>query len=171
MESKHEEMPGMDFEAMMQDEAFRMAAEEYAAREVEAARAGWVQDEQRRIRRAREEGERAARMDADEHVAQRFADREAELNVREAQIHQRELRAGILQQLHMRGLPEELQAAISFDSEEGAQQSLDAVEQAFRSAVQQGIEQRMRGETPGMARMPSRADVSDKDYYGAHFAP
>ena len=169
MDMMHENDPA-GLAEMMQQPEIRAEMERYAAQMVDEARAGWDRESERRIRRAREEAEMAARMDADARLDERFAEREAALDGREAEIRRRELRAGAMQALTQRGMPTELEAVLRYDSEEAVGQSLDALEHAFRCAVQQGIEQRMRGNVPTKTPMPA-ADVSDEDYYGARYVP
>lgn len=172
MENKRmETLRELDFDALMQEKEFRSELDRRISRALETARGKWAQDTERRIQKAREEGERIARMNDEERMEHDFAQREADLNAREMQIYLRELRAGAVQQLLQRGLPEELSGAINYASEESVQESMNAVENAFRSAVQAGIEQRLRGGMPCRARGANDAEVSDADYYGARFAP
>jgi len=172
MENKNnEELRELDFDALMQEKEFRSELDRRISRALETARGKWAQETERRIQQAREEGERIARMNDEERMEHDLARREADLNARETQIYLRELRAGAVRQLQQRGLPEELSDALNYASEESVQESMNAVERAFRSAVQAGIEQRLRGGMPYRARDANEADVSDADYYGARFAP
>ena len=56
----------------------------------------------------------------------------------------RELRAEAMDKLVSRGLPRELEKLINYDDAEACDQSIDALERAFRSAVQAGVDERIR---------------------------
>ena len=106
---------------------------------------------EQQIARARSEGraeaERRARMseaERREHDDQAVREREEQLRSREAEITRRELRAEVVDALASRGLPRELEQLISCDDAEACAQSIDALERAFRSAVQNGVDERIR---------------------------
>ena len=48
--------------------------------------------------------------------------------------------------------------------------AMDAVERAFRCAVQRGVEARMRGGAPAAGRREAVSQESDEDYYRARYA-
>ena len=138
-------------------------------------------DADKRIERARSEGraeaERRARMTESERremddLAAR--EREEQLRSREAEITRRELRAGAVDALISRGLPRELEQLVNYADAEACSQSIDALEKVFRSAVQAGVDERIKrsrsplprtgsGEQNSMlTRMRSAAGLRDR---------
>lgn len=74
--------------------------------------------------------------------------REDALEKRERELNRRELHARALQALSDRGLPGSLADALSYEDAPAMEASLERMESAFRTAVQQGVEQRMAGRAP-----------------------
>lgn len=117
--------------------------------------------------RAQIESQRVAAMSAEERADYELSRREAELNERERQLLRRELKAMALEKLAQRGLPAELADALPYDSEQDCLNGLDRLERIFRAAVQQAVDERLRGETPtgGPNRRVDAESLSDADYY------
>lgn len=113
------------------------------------------------------ESQRVAAMSAEERADYELSRREAELNERERQLLRRELKAMALEKLAQRGLPAELADALPYDSEQDCLNGLDRLERIFRAAVQQAVDERLRGETPtgGPNRRVDAENLSDADYY------
>ena len=115
-------------------------------------------DADQQIARARSEGraeaERLARMteaERREHDERAVRERERELSSREAELVRRELRAEAVDMLALRGLPRELEQLLNYTDADACAQSVDALEKAFRSAVQKGVDERInrgRGSLP-----------------------
>lgn len=120
----------------------------------------------RRVSRALE----TARMSGEERMALDLAEREARLEEREREIAARELKAETMRILQERGLPMELADVIDHSDAEVAENSLNAVETAFRNAVRSGVEERMRGNVPMVNRRRTEEALDDADYYRMHYA-
>lgn len=157
--------PAQSFDALLQNREFQSEFDRRISRALETARGKWAQETKQKIERAREEAERLARMSGEERMAHDFAQREAALNEREAKIVRRELRAEAARMLSERALPMELADALNYESAEQVNLSMDAAEKAFRQAVQQGVEDRMRASVPSIARSGKVSDLSDEEYY------
>ena len=116
---------------------------------------------------AREAQARLEGMSAEERAAYGLAQREAELAERERQLAERELRAVALEKLAERGLPGELADALPYGSEEACMTGLDAVEEAFRRAVQTAVDERLRGKAPAadVRRAMNAEALTDSEYY------
>ena len=87
---------------------------------------------------------------------------------REQALARRELRAEALETLARKGLPASLADTLDYTDAEGVKSSLEGVETAFRSAVQRGIEERMRGkELParGTSGGVDLSKLTDYEYY------
>lgn len=158
-----------DFDALMREKDFQSEFDRRVSRALETARGKWAQETKQQVERARIEAERLARMTSEERVAHDFAQRENELMLRERQLAQRELRSSVEAALRERQLPAELAAALHYESAEQIQDGIEALDNAFRNAVQNGVEMRMRGNIPQIARKASPSgEVSDDEYYRTH---
>ena len=89
------------------------------------------------------------------------------LNTREAELRRRELAALAREALEKRGLPAALAEALPFQEEEELNQGIAALEEAFRAAVQRGIEERLLTSAPKKAAVLPLSELSDEDYYAA----
>ena len=160
-----EAKPAQDFDALLQNRNFQSEFDRRVSRALETARGKWAQETKQKIERARAEAERLARMSGEERMAHELAQREAELGEREQRIIRRELRAEAARMLSERSLPAELAQALNYESAEQVNLSMDAAEKAFRQAVQMGVEERLRGSVPSIARSGRGGDMSDDEYY------
>ncbi len=116
-------------------------------------------------------------------VAEKFAAAESKMNQekqaldqhkeemaqREKALFAREMRSFAREQLVKRSLPEALLDALCCDSEEACLESLNKVENAFRTAVQQGVVSRMRGNEPLRSDALSLDEMDDNAYYHATY--
>lgn len=93
--------------------------------------------------------------------------RQQALNTREAELRRRELAALARETLEKRGLPVALAEALPFQEETALNQGIDALEEAFRAAVQRGVEERLFTSAPKKAAIPPLSQLSDEDYYAA----
>ena len=100
---------------------------------------------------ARTEAEKLAQMTAEQRAQHDREQREAALTQREAELNRRELRATALNTLAERGLPSTLADTLNYADADQCSASIAAIEKAFRSAVQQGVESRMKGTAPSAA--------------------
>lgn len=137
-------------------------------------------DADQQIARARSEGraeaERRARMteaERREHDDQAAREREEQLRSREAELTRRELRAEAVGTLLSRGMPRELEKLLNYDDADSCAQSIDALEHAFRAAVQAGVDERIKrsrnplpktgsAQSSMLTRMRSAAGLKDK---------
>ena len=170
MAPAREASPAQDFDALLRERDFQSEFDRRISRALETARGKWAQETERRIEKARAEAEALARMSGEERMAHDFARREAALKEREGAIIRRELRADAAKMIAERSLPMELADALNYESAERVAESLDAAERAFRSAVQSGVELRLRGQPPAAARSRRSGEVSDAEYYRSHYS-
>ena len=106
-----------------------------------------------------EEAKQAARTDAEklakmteaqrfeherETAAQAAKAREDAIAQREAEITRRELRATAIDTLSQKGLPRELEAILNYTDADSCSTSIDVVEKAWRKAVQDGVNERLK---------------------------
>ena len=130
---------------------------------------GYREEFDNRVAAAVQEAQALAQMTQEERMNHDFMQRESQLQAREAEISRRELRAQAAQLLQEHGLPAVLADALNYDSAEALQHSVDAAESAFRAAVQQEVQVRMRGSVPTSGRAAVQQDVSDDEYYASHY--
>lgn len=118
------------------------------------------------IEAAKTEAEKLAKMNADQKAEYESKKREDEITKRESEITRRELRASALETLAEKGLPKQLAEILVFTDAESTNTSLDAVEKAFREAVEAGVNERLKGTPPGGggSKTPTNTSV------GANFA-
>lgn len=112
------------------------------------AQAKWEKDYQSKLEAAKTEAEKLAKMNADQKAEYERQKKEEELTKRESEITRRELRASALETLAEKGLPKQLADILVFTDAETTNKSLEAVEKAFREAVESGVNERLKGDPP-----------------------
>lgn len=149
------------------EETVAEAAESGAKEGVDALRAELEAALEEKFRQMLEEAARLSGMTAEERAEYDAARREDDLAEREKRIARRELRADALEELEKRGLPKALADAVGYDSREGMIASIDAVEKAFRQAVQAAVDERLRGVSPaaGASAQGGGDEMDDETYY------
>ena len=167
--SQQEARPGQDFDALLRERDFQSEFDRRVSRALETARGKWAQETERRIQQARAQAEERARMTGEERMAHDFAERQKQLEAREKDILRRELQADAMRMLQERGLPAELAGVVNYESAESVQQSLELAENAFRSAVQLGVEKRLAGDGPAVVPRKASVPENDADYYRARY--
>ena len=146
----------------------RMYTEEEVKAKLDHHMAQYRKSESKRIEQAREE----ARAEHErQRVEQAAKDREAAIDQREAELNRRELRATAIEDLRKRGLPTSLEIVLNYTDADACHTSIDTVEKAFREAVQQGVDERLRqsGVTVRAGNVPDYAKMSDAEYYAATY--
>ena len=115
----------------------------------------YKRDEAKRIEEAkqaaRSEAEKLAKMTEEQRMeheretaAQAAKAREDAIAQREAEITRRELRATAIDTLTQKGLPRELEAILNYTDADSCSTSIDVVEKAWRKAVQDGVNERLK---------------------------
>jgi len=157
-EPEQPEQTPVVFGDLLKDKSFQSELGRYVNKALDTAKAKWEKDAQERISKAKTEGEKLAKMSAEERAKaeaeQRVAEilaREEQMNEREAVIMRRELRATALDALEQRGLPAVLADVLNYESAEACNTSIEALEKAFRPAVQTGVDERMKPNLPPKA--------------------
>lgn len=143
-EGKDKDFKKVEFTPEQQSEIDRILGERLGK-----AQAKWEKDYQAKLDAAKTEAEKLAKMNADQKAEYERQKREDELTNRENEITRRELRATALETLAEKGLPKQLADILVFTDAESTNASLDAVEKAFREAVETGVNERLRGSVPG----------------------
>ena len=103
------------------------------------------------ITKATTEAEQLAKMSAEQKADHERKQLEESLTQREQAATARELKIEAHKVLIEKGLPVELLDVLSYSSAEDCNNSIDAVEKAFRQAVESGVAQRLKGNPPPKA--------------------
>jgi len=142
-----------DFGAMLRDRAFQAEFDSRVSKALATARAHWEREAQERIDKARAEGEKLAKMTAEERAqaeqkswADDFERQEAVLRERETDIVRRELMAQAKETLAEASLPLRLAKVLDHvvPTADAFNACLTAIEEAHREGVREGIIARLR---------------------------
>ena len=128
---------------------------------VEIEQNAWRQAQERLNALARRLEEKIAAEETEQ------AARDAALTTREDALARRELIALARDELQRRALPASLAEQLPFTSQEALCSGLDALEDAFRAAVQQGVEERLLSAAPKAAPVKAPSEMTDEEYYAA----
>ena len=115
---------------------------------LETARSKWAEEEAVKLEAVKTEAEKLAKMNAEQKTEHERLKREKELADRESILTLRELRAEAAVTLSEKGLPKELIDSVTFKDADSCKASIEAVEKAFRAAVQAGVEEKLKSPTP-----------------------
>jgi hypothetical protein len=126
--------------------------------------AKWEKDYAEKLDAAKTEAEKLAKMNADQKAEYEKQKREKELSDREANITRRELKATAYESLAEKGLPKDLAELLDYSNAESTSKSIESVEKAFRSAVEAGVNERLKGNPPGGGGGTGSVDTSKMTY-------
>lgn len=129
-----------DSKTFTQDDVNRLISKTIAKE-----RSKWEKDFQAKLDEAKTEAEKLAKMNAEQKAEYERKKQEEELKQREAEITRRELRATALETLAEKGMPKELADILNYTDADSTNKSIEAVEKAFRAAVEAGVNERLKG--------------------------
>ena len=92
-------------------------------------------------------------------------EKQEEIRQREAELKRREAAAQARQLLSDRQLPQELADCLAFTDESQIKSAIDALEDAFRAAVQKAVEERLSSDAPKTGAAVPLDQLSDEEYY------
>ncbi|WP_224168784.1 MULTISPECIES: DUF4355 domain-containing protein [Eubacterium] len=104
------------------------------------------------------EAEKLAKMTEKEKAQYLQQKKEKEMADREAAITKRELAAEAKNTLAEKKLPASLAEVLNYSNADACKQSIEAVEKAFKEAVEASVEERLKGDKPPK-KAPSRDDT------------
>ena len=96
--------------------------------------------------------------------------RRNQLDQRELALKKQEMLARAKAEMEKRGLPVQLAAGLSFETAEEMETAVHALEESFRAAVQQGVEERLLSDAPKAQPLQPLAEMTDEDYYAAVYS-
>lgn len=146
------------FDELLKNKDYQSEFDKRVNKALETARTKW--DEQKKAELT--EQEKLAKMKADEKAQYEREKQEKQLQEREAEITKRELMASAKETLIEKGLPPELAVILNCTGADACKESLDAVETAFKAAVEKAVNDKLRSPTPklGAANGSGGASVS-----------
>ncbi len=104
------------------------------------------------------EAEKLAKMNKEEKAEYLRQKRTKELDDREAEITKKELMAEAKNTLTEKKLPVGLASVLDYSDADSCKESIEAVEKAFKEAVEASVQERLKGGNP-----PRKASGSDND--------
>lgn len=145
------------FDDFLKDPKMQSEFDRRITKALATSREKWEQEKAQEIEEAKTEAEKLAKMNADQKAAYDAQKRDAELAKREAEISKRELTATAKETLAEKRLPLELASVLDYTNADACAASIDAVEAAFKKAVEETVESRLVGNNP-----PKKADDKKK---------
>jgi len=120
-----------------------------ADKRVASALAKYKKDEQERLEKAKTEGERLAKMSADEQAAEALKHRESELKERENKIAAAELKTATVTLLQKNGLPDTMSdQLIGLGNAEAIASAVDTIKTSIDERVNAKVEELAAGSAP-----------------------
>ncbi|MGI6691166.1 MAG: DUF4355 domain-containing protein [Christensenellales bacterium] len=136
------------FDDLLKNKDYQAEFDRRITKALETARAKWQTEQDAAVEAAKTEAEKLAKMNAEQKAQHEREQKEKELAEREAALTLRELKAQAATTLAEKGLPTGLLDSLSYADADACQKSIDAVEKAFRDAVQAGVDERLKGKEP-----------------------
>lgn len=136
------------FDELLKDKTMQSEFDRRMTKAIETAKEKWQTEHEEKLERAKTEAEKLAKMNAEQRAEHERQQREDELAKREADITRRELRASTIDELVEKGLPISLADIINYTDADSTKASIEAVEKAFRQAVEDGVNERLKGNPP-----------------------
>ncbi|KAB1437568.1 DUF4355 domain-containing protein [Candidatus Galacturonibacter soehngenii] len=136
------------FDDLLKDPKNQSEFDKKVAKALEKAKSKWEAEATKKIEDAKTEAEKLAKMNADQKAEYERQKSLEELAKREKDINTRELKAQAYETLAEKGLPKDLANILNYESAETCNQSIEAVQKAFQSAVEKAVNERLRGGTP-----------------------
>lgn len=132
------------FDEFLQDKNMQAEFDRRVAKGINTAKERWDKETDTKILNAVAEAQRLAKMNNDQKAEYEKEQAEKKLAKREADITRRELQATAKDILADRGLPIELFATLDYSDAETCNKSIDAVEKAFKAAVENAVDERIK---------------------------
>ena len=108
------------------------------------------------------EGQKLAKMNAEERAKHDLEAKLAELNEREANLTKGELKSQAKSLLVEKGMPIELADYLPFVDAENTMSMLDTLEKGFRIAVEKAVTERLKGSAPKINSNVTQVSEKDK---------
>lgn len=153
-----EEQKPLSFDDFLKTGSNQAEFDRRVSKAVQTAQAKWQAQTDDKL----SEAEKLAKMTAAEKAQYMQQKKEKELNDREAEITRRELMATAKNTLADKKLPQGLAELLNYTSADECNKSIDAVEKAFQSAVEDAVRDRLKGSAPPK-KAPEEGGLSIED--------
>ena len=120
-------------------------------------KAKWKRDE--------DEAKRLAEMNAEEKARYQYEQKENDLKKRLAEVQKRELTATAKEMLADVNLPQDLHTLLNYESAETVKESVNTLQKALKSKVEEMVNQRLKGSVP--TKPTTQGDVLSQFELGA----
>ncbi|WP_312541415.1 DUF4355 domain-containing protein [Enterococcus sp.] len=130
---------------------------------IETAQAKWEKAEAEKIEKAKSEGERLAKLSAEQREKEEQRKKEEADSKREQDLTKRELRLQALEELTERKLPQSLIDAVVLTDADACANSIETIEKVFRDAVEVGVNERLArsAETPKFGNVSKDSKIGE----------
>ncbi len=145
------------FDDVLKNPAYQSEFDKRVAKALETQKTKLSADVQTQIENAKTEAEKLAKMNAEQRAQYEKEKADAALAERERSITKRELTATAKETLIEKGLPTSLSSVLDYTDAEKCNASIEAVETAFKEAVEKAVEDKLKGGKP-----PKKADGENK---------
>lgn len=146
---------------------FDSVVDKRISKALETAQSKWQTESDKRVAEAKSEGEKLAKLNEDQRAELEKQQQDEALAQREADITRRELRAQSLEQLAERDLPKELIDVVVLTDAESCNKSIEGIEKAFRSAVENAVNKRLASSAENPA---GNGAATGKESVGSQYA-
>jgi len=145
------------FDDLLKNPAYQSEFDKRVAKALETQKTKLSADVQTQIENAKTEAEKLAKMNAEQRAQYEKEKQDAALAEREKSITKRELTATAKETLVEKGLPTSLASVLDYTDAEKCSASIEAVETAFKEAVEKAVEDKLKGGKP-----PKKGDGETK---------
>ena len=149
------------FDEFLKDPKNQAEFDKRVAKALETNRAKIQSEIDEKVAAAKTEAEKLAKMNADQKAQYEREKKEKELSAREAEITKRELSAQAKETLAEKGLPIQLADILNYTDADSCQKSMDAVEKAFKEAVDKAVKDKLAGGAP-MKKAPGQPGETEE---------
>lgn len=160
------------FDDILKDSNYQTEYEKRMSEAIKSERAKWEADSKTKIDEAKTEAEKVAKMTAEQKAKYEEEKRVADIERREKELNTRELKVQADTLLAEKNLPKSLAEIVIYENAETCIKSIEAIETAFNEAVENAVNERLRGGKPQRGEPKNIVDyskMSDAEYYAATY--
>lgn len=143
------------------DKKYQSEFDKKIAKALETAKGKWETDYNSKLEDVKTEAEKLAKMNADEKAKYAEEKRVEELTRREKDITTRELKAQAYETLAEKGLPKGLVEILNYTDADTCNKSIESVSKAFQSAVENAVNDKIRGGATPKTGMGTNNSLQD----------
>lgn len=160
------------FDDILKDSNYQTEFEKRMSEAIKSERAKWEADSKTKIDEVKTEAEKVAKMTAEQKAKYEEEKRVADIERREKELNTRELKVQADTLLTEKNLPKSLAEVVIYENAETCIKSIEAIETAFNEAIENAVNERLRGGKPqrgGQKNIVDYSKMSDAEYYAATY--